>query len=67
MLATSDPASGSVIARHILFFPSNISGMSRSCSPSFPNLSNGGTAYDMPVTSEAEGPPKPDRDICPGG
>ena len=64
ILATSDPASGSVIARDVRFFPSNNSGRKRCCNWLLPNLSIGGTPNAMPVVSEAEGPTRPDRDIC---
>lgn len=63
MLATSDPASGSVMARQVLFLPSNRSGKNRFCNSSLPYLSSGETPYAMPVVSEAEGPESPDRAI----
>ena len=51
------------MAIQVRFFPSKRSGRNLSCSCLFPNFSNGGTPYDMPVVSEAGGPAKPDLDI----
>lgn len=47
----------------VLFFPSNKSGKNLSCNCLLPNLISGGTPYDIPVVSEAEGPANPDLDI----
>jgi len=63
MLATSDPAPGSVIAMQVLFFPSSRSGKKRSCNCLLPNLSNGGTPNAIPVVREPDGPARPDRAI----
>lgn len=43
ILATSDPAAGSVIAMHVRFLPVSKSGRKRSWSCLFPNLIKGGT------------------------
>lgn len=63
MFATSEPASGSVIAMHARFLPVKKSGRNRRCNCSSPNLMIGGTPNAMPVVMLAPGPPSPDRDI----
>lgn len=63
MLATSLPASGSVMAMHDRFLQVKRSGRNRSWSSGLPNLITGGTPYAMPAQREVGGPLNPDRDI----
>jgi len=64
IFATSEPASGSVIAMHILFFPLMISGTKRFCSSRLPNFIIGGNPKAKPIVMAPLGPLVPIRAIC---
>lgn len=67
ILATSLPASGSVIAMHVLFLPVKKSGRKRSCSSGLPNLRIGGMPNANPAVSDVPGPARPVRDSYQSG
>jgi hypothetical protein len=64
IFATSEPASGSVMAMHILFFPRMISGTKRFCSSGLPNFIMGGNPKAKPIVMAPLGPLVPIRAIC---
>jgi len=63
-LATSDPASGSVIAMQILFRPRKRSGENRFWSSGLPNFNIGGRPNAYPMVIAPVGPLVPIRAIC---
>jgi hypothetical protein len=59
--ATSEPASGSVIASAAIFSPRTAGSSQRACCSWLPKVASGGVAIPMCAPTPAASPPEPDR------